>query len=420
MTAVRDLYPLGEIPPLGVVPRRMLAAVIRRDRYGPPKSAFAVEEVPVPALGERQILVYVMAAGINYNNIWASLGRPLDVIAIRQKRGEPEDFHIGGSDGSGIVWAVGSGVTSVRVGDEVTLSSCRWDERAEDIRLGADPMTSTSQSVWGYEDNWGSFAQFTRVEEVQCYPKPPNLDWAASACFLGTGATVYRQLLGWPPNILRPGDPVLIWGGAGGLGSMAIQLARAYGSLPIAVVSDSSRADYCRRIGALGSIDRREFDHWGRLPDIGDTSAMETWTESARGFGRRIWDILGERRNPAIVLEHSGEDTIPTSIYVCDTAGMVVVCGGTSGYNADLDLRQLWMRQKRLQGSHFANRQQCLAFTRLVSQGRIDPCLSRTFEFADTGLAHQLMYENRHAPGNMAVLVNAARRGLREAPSAGS
>ncbi len=417
MSTARELYPLGEIPPLGVVPKRMLASLIRRNRYGPPVSAFQLEEVPVPPIGHRQVLVLVMAAGINFNNVWAALGKPVDVIGARQKRGEPEDFHIGGSDASGIAWAVGPGVQHVRVGDPVILSSCRWDEHAPDIRLGADPMTSTSQSVWGYEENWGSFAQFTRVEDFQCLPKPPRLSWEAAACFLLTGATAYRQLLGWPPNTVRPGDPVLIWGGAGGLGSMAIQIVREYGGLPIAVVSDAAKAETCRRLGAVGAIDRRDFDHWGRLPDIDDANAMARWTLGARDFGRRLWDVLGERRNPAIVFEHAGEDTLPTSLYVCDNAGMVVICGGTSGYNADVDLRLLWMRQKRLQGSHYANRQQCLAITRLVAQGRIDPCLSTALSFAETGLAHQLMYENRHPPGNMAVLVNAPRAGLTELPA---
>jgi len=392
----------------------MLAATIRRGRYGPPSRAFEIEDVPVPAVGPGRVLVHVMAAGINYNNVWAALGRPVDVIAMRQKRGEPEDFHIGGSDASGIVWAVGEGVRSVRVGDPVVLSSCRWDERAPDIRLGADPMTSSSVTVWGYEDNYGSFAQFTLVEEFQCLPKPPRLTWEQAACFLLTGATAYRQLLGWPPNTVRPGDPVLIWGGAGGLGSMAIQIVREYGGLPIAVVSDDARAAHCRALGAVGVVDRRDFDHWGRLPDIDDAAAFDRWSLGARAFGRRIWDALGERRNPAIVFEHSGEDTLPTSLFVCDNAGMVVICGGTSGYNADVDLRLLWMRQKRLQGSHYANRQQCAALTQLVAQGRIDPCLSTTYPFAETGHAHQLMYENRHPPGNMAVLVNAPRPGLRE------
>ncbi|KPC83642.1 crotonyl-CoA reductase, partial [Streptomyces sp. NRRL WC-3753] len=93
----------------------------------------------------------------------------------------------------------------------------------------------------------------------------------------------------------------------------------------------------------------------GRLPDTSDEEAMKKWLDGARAFGRRFWEVLGERRAPRIVLEHSGADTIPTSVYMADNAGMVVICGGTTGYNGDVDLRFLWMRQKRLQGSHVAS-----------------------------------------------------------------
>jgi crotonyl-CoA carboxylase/reductase len=408
----RSLYELGEIPPVGEVPDRMYASVIRRERYGAPIKAFQTEVVDVPPVGRGQVLVMMMASGINYNNVWAALGRPLDVIATRQRRGDTEDFHIGGSEGSGVVWAVGGDVRDVTVGDHVVLSGCQWDESAADIRLGADPMTSATQSVWGYEENFGSFSQFAVVDEYQCHPKPERLTWEEAACFLLTGATAYRQLCGWPPNTLKPGDPVLIWGGAGGLGSMAIQIARMHGAVPVAVVSNDERGEYCLRLGAKGYLNRRDFGHWGRLPDIEDTEAMAAWLKGVRAFGKRFWEVLGERRSPAIVLEHSGRDTIPTSMYLCDTAGMVVICGGTTGYNADVDLRFLWMRQKRLQGSHFANGQQCRAVVDLTARGMLDPCLSWCGGFEEIGAGHQLMYDNEHPPGNMAALVNAPRKGL--------
>ena len=73
---------------------------------------------------------------------------------------------------------------------------------------------------------------------------------------------------------------------------------------------------------------------------------------------------------------------MPTSIFVCDTGGMVVICAGTTGYNATLDLRYHWMRQKRLQGSHFANDEQADGINKLVIAGKVDPCLSRVFPFA--------------------------------------
>lgn len=407
---------LGERLPLGQVPERMYAATIRPERYGQPVEALRIEEVPVPRVGPGQVLVRVMAAGVNFNNVWACLGLPFDAVAAHQKRGASEGYHIGGSEGSGVVWAVGDGVRSVAPGEAVVLSSCRWDERASDIRLGMDPMLSETQSVWGYEDNFGSFAQFTVVEDYQCLPKPARLTWEEAACYMLTGATAYRQLLGWEPNVVRPGDPVLVWGGAGGLGSMAIQITRVYGGIPVAVVSDDARIEYCERLGARGVIDRRRFEHWGRMPDIDDSHGFQRWLEGARAFGRSFWEALGESRSPRIVFEHSGEETLPTSLYVCDRGGMVVLCGGTSGYNGDLDLRYLWMRQKRLQGSHFANLAQCDALNRLVADGRVDPCLTFVAPFEEIGEAHQLMYDNRHTGGNIAVLVDSPETGLTTLP----
>ena len=417
MTQEKNLYELGETPPLGHVPRKMYASVIRQERYGMPKQAFKTEVVDVPPIGPRQILVWVMAAGINYNNVWASLGTPVDLIATRSRRdpGQP-DFHIGGSDASGVVWAVGEEVTEVSVGDEVVLSCAMWDENAPDIQAGVDPITSPTAKIWGYEENWGSFAQFTRVEPHQCHPKPENLSWAAASAYMLVGATAYRQLLGWPPNTVQEGTPVLIWGGTGGLGSMGIQITRAMGGIPIAVVSSDDRREFCLKLGAHGVINRCDpaFTHWGRLPDIDDEAAFAAWMKGANAFRKKWSEVLGSRDGPKIVLEHPGEAPIPTSILLCDNAGMVVICAGTSGFNADVDLRYLWMRQKRLQGSHFANFEQCRALNEMVRAGQIDPVLSQTFSFEDIGLAHQLMYDNTHPPGNMAALVNAPAEGLRD------
>lgn len=411
--ASRDLFELGDVPELGVVPQRMLAQLIRPERFGEPRDAFKEEAVQLPELGPRDVLVYVMAAGVNYNNVWAAMGIPIDVIKARQKRGEKEAFHIGGSDASGVVWAVGEDVTNVRVGDEVVVHCGTWDPDDPWVVAGKDPMLAPSQKIWGYETNWGSFAQYTKVQDHQCLPKPPHLTWEQSAAYMLVGATAYRMLHGWPPNVVGPDDPVLVWGGAGGLGSMAIQIVKAAGGRPVAVVSGDSKTEFCKKLGAVGVIDRRKFDHWGKLPRWSDDIEYGIWLKGARAFGNAFWEALGEKRNPSIVFEHPGETTLPTSCFMCDTGGMIVICAGTTGYNATLDLRYHWMRQKRLQGSHFANDAQAKGLNDLVIAGKVDPCLSKVFRFDETAACHQLMRDNQHPSGNMAILVNAPRPGLR-------
>ena len=126
--------------------------------------------------------------------------------------------------------------------------------------------------------------------------------------------------------------------------------------------------------------------------------------------------LAGEKRDPRIVFEHPGEDTFPTSVYVCGIGGMVVYCGGSAGFQATFDLRVSWTWQKRIQGSHGMNDEQSAAVNAMVADGRLDPCLSTTFPFERAAEAHQLLHDNAHPPGNMAVLVGAERAGLGRAP----
>jgi crotonyl-CoA carboxylase/reductase len=403
---MKELYDLGDRPPQGEVPKTMHAFAVRQDRFGQPRDAWRREVIPTPAIAPDEVLIYVMATGVNYNNVWAALGQPLDVIVERQRRGEPEDFHAGGSDCSGIVWAVGDQVTTAKVGDEVVVHSGWWAPDDPWVQSGRDPMLAESTRIWGYQTNYGSYCQFARAQAHQCQPKPARLSWAEASCYLLCASTAYRMLMGWAPNVVEAGDAVLVWGAAGGLGSMALQITAAAGGRPVAVISDEAKRQFCLDHGAVGVINRGDFDHWGIMPDT-DSPDYGAWAKGARDFGKAIWEALGERASPRIVFEHPGEATLPTSGFVCATGGMVVICAGTSGYKISLDLRYHWMRQKRLQGSHLSNDEQAAAVNALVAEGKVDPCLSHTFSFDEIGEAHQQMHDNRHPYGNMAALVNA-------------
>lgn len=410
-TAAVEVVDLGTLPPLGEVPARMHAQVVRPERYGDPADAFRPEVVPTPAIGPDEVLIAVMAAGVNYNNVWAARGYPVDQVAIRQKRGETEEFHIGGSDASGIVYAVGDNVTHLAVGDHVVTHPGWWDADDPWIARGRDPMIAPSARIWGYDTNYGAFGQFARVQAHQVLPKAEHLSWEEAAAPTLVGATAYRMLHGWDGNHVREGDVVLVWGGSGGLGSQACQLARLAGAIPVAVVSDEERGTFAVRHGAAGWIDRRQFCHWGIPPLVDDAAGQKQWTAQARRFGKQLWDIVGERKDPAIVFEHPGAATIPTSIFVCEPGGMVVICAGTTGYDAVVDLRYHWTRQKRLQGSHGTNDAQATAYNDLVRAGKVDPCLGRTITFHELPAAHAAMGRGEDVFGNVVALVGAAEPG---------
>ena len=408
MTA--DLYDLGDRPPLGEVPSKMHAFLVRQDRFGEPAKAWQREVIPTPEIGAKDVLVYVMATGINYNNVWAALGYPIDVIADRQKKGEPEDFHAGGSDCSGVVWAVGEEVDNVQVGDEVVVHSGWWEPEDPWVLSGKDPMLAPSTRIWGYQTNYGSYCQFARAQSHQIQKKPQHLSWEEAGCYMLCASTSYRMLMGWAPNTVKEGDAVLVWGAAGGLGSLALQIVSALGGRAVAVISDEDKRQFCLDKGAAGVINRNDFDHWGIMPDT-TSKDYGPFIKGARNFGKAIWEALGERASPEIVFEHPGEATLPTSGFVCATGGMVVICAGTTGYNISMDLRYHWMMQKRFQGSHLSNDEQAGAVNQLILHKKMDPCLSQTYEFDEIGDAHQLMHDNKHPYGNMACLVNASERG---------
>ena len=403
----KDLYEIGEIPPLGHVPSRMYAWAIRREREGEPERAMRLEVVPTPSIQADEVLVMVMAAGVNYNGVWAALGKPVSVFDVHKA-----EYHVAGSDAAGLVWAVGAKVKRWKVGDEVVVH-CNQDDGDDEECNGGDPMFSPSQRIWGYETPDGSFAQFARVQSRQLMPRPKHLTWEESGCYTLTLATAYRMLFGHRPHILRPGHNVLVWGSAGGLGSMAVQLIATAGANAIGVISDDAKRDFVMQLGARGAINRSRFACWGRMPDVAETERYGAYLAEVRKFGRAIWEITGKGNDVDFVFEHPGEATFPVSCFVVKRGGMVVFCAGTTGYNITFDARFVWMRQKRIQGSHFANLLQASQANRLVIERRIDPCMSEVFPWTDIPKAHTKMMRNEHKPGNMAVLVQARRPGLK-------
>jgi crotonyl-CoA carboxylase/reductase len=202
---------------------------------------------------------------------------------------------------------------------------------------------------------------------------------------------------------LQAGHNVLIWGAAGGLGVFATQLCAASGANAVGVVSSDEKGELVKRLGAVGYINRNEFA--GMMRKGGETPDEEKGRfKESRGFAKRVKEILGD--SPDIVFEHVGQATFPTSVFVVKPFGKVVICGATSGYTLDFDVRYLWMRQKQIIGSHFANAYECMRANELMAEGKIQPVLWRVMGFDGVAEAHQLLHENKHL-GKISILVGA-------------
>src|SRR4051795_8684268 len=264
----------------GELPDTMAAWVIRQEREGEPTDAFQVEEIEVPEPGAFEVIVRVMAAGVNYNNVWAAMGKPVSVFRYHPD----DDHHIGGSDASGVVWKVGPGVTRWKAGDEVVIH-CN-QASYEDVEVhGLDPLAAPSQKIWGYETTWGSFAQFTKVQAQQLLPKPKNLTWEESASYGLVYFTAYRMLI--DRCELQAGHRVLIWGAAGGLGVFATQLCAMTGAEAVGVVSSDEKGELVKQLGAVDYIDRNEFAGMMRKGGESPEEEKERFKVS-RGFQKRV------------------------------------------------------------------------------------------------------------------------------------
>jgi crotonyl-CoA carboxylase/reductase len=390
---------LGAVPEPGRLPERMKAVVIRPDREGDPLKAMRVEEVPTPPCGPNDAIVLVMAAGVNFNGVWASRGKPVSVFKMHQ-----DPFHIPGSDASGIVWKVGTSVRRWKVGDEVVVHCNQSCGECPECN-GLDPMACAEQKIWGYETNWGSFAQFTRVQSQQLLPRPRDLSWQDAASYGLTYFTAYRMLV--HQARVTAGDWVLVWGAAGGLGIFAVQLCRVLGANAIGVVSSPEKGELVTRLGARGWLNRHDFPRMPYRP--GETAEQEAERlAETRRMGAAIRKMTGGR-DVDVVFEHVGQETFPASVLLAKRFGKVVICGATSGYRLDFDVRHLWMRQKQILGSHFCNAFQAERANQLVAEGLIRPVVDQVFDFQDTPRAHALMAANQHA-GKMVINVAAATR----------
>ena len=330
-----------------------------------------LEVVPTWPIGEDEVLVYVMAGGVNYNGIWAG-------SASRSRCSTCTSSHITSPAPTPPAWSGRSAPRCKRwkVGDEVIVH-CNQDDGDDEDCNGGDPMLSPSQRIWGYETPDGSFAQFCRVQSRQLMTKPKHLTWEEAACYTLTLATAYRMLFGHPPHTLKPGDNVLVWGASGGLGVFGVQLAAASGANAIGIISDESKRDYVMELGAKGVINRKDFKCWGPMPKVG-SAEYNDWVKEARQFGKAIWDITG-KRDVDIVFEHPGE---------ADLSG--VVPGGQARRHGGVLRRHHGLQHHvrcalRLDaaeahpGLAFAHLKQASAANQFVLDRRIDPCMSEVF-----------------------------------------
>lgn len=262
------------------------------DRHGGTEVLQYRDDLPIPEPGYGEVLLRIKAAAMNYNDIWARQGVP------------GMDFplpHISGTDGAGIVEALGPNVTTVAVGDEVVVNgafSC--GDCVECVR--GWPMFCPKFRIWGFETgpNQGSEAEYATVPARNVIPKPGNTSFEEVAAISNVLATVWRMLV--TRARMGAGDCILVWGAAGGIGTAAIQLIRAFGAKSIAVVGSEDKAKLVSDLGADYVLNRKsqritrevmKITRKRGVDIVFEHSGAATWEESTHclrwGDHRDLW-----------------------------------------------------------------------------------------------------------------------------------
>ncbi len=367
------------------------------------RKSLHVGEVPMPELAPDEVLIAVMAAAINYNTVWSAIFEPVPTFAFLARHGRQGRWaarhdlphHVLGSDAAGVIVRVGDNVRRWSPGDRVTVSPGYFDH--EDPAAYADGLAADEPLAWGFETNFGSLADFAVAKASQLMPMPSHLTWEEAACTALCGGTAYRMLVSPRGAAMKQGDVVLVWGATGGLGGYAVQLVRNGGGIPVGVVSSAAKAELARDLGCAAVVNREALD--GGLTDV------KGW----RKLGEEIRSQVGE--DPHIVFEHAGRETFAASVYVARRGGTVVTCGSSTGYQHTYDNRHLWMKVKRIVGSHGANYAECWEANRLVRLGMLVPTLSAVYPLSDVAGATRAVQLNLHV-GKVGVLCLAPCEGL--------
>lgn len=318
-----------------------------------------LEEVSLPEPGPGQVRVRVLAAAMNHLDLWVRRGIP----GVRF----PLPLTLG-SDGAGVVDAVGPSVRFARPGDEVMLSPGVSCGVCAHCVAGRDNLCPEYGLLGEHRD--GTDAEFVVVPEANLLPKPPGLSFEDAAAFPLVFLTAWNMLV--THARVRPGEDVLVWGAGSGVGSAAIQIAKAHHARVIAVAGDDRKLHRARELGADEGINYRTQDV---LEEV-----------------RR----LTRRRGVDVVFEHVGATTWEVSLKALARGGRLVTCGATSGPLAQTNLRYVFGRALSIHGTWVGGKGEMHELLPLLRAGILRPVVDRVFALTQVREAHAYLESGQH------------------------
>jgi NADPH:quinone reductase-like Zn-dependent oxidoreductase len=317
-----------------------------------------VEDIPNPKPARNEVLIRVRYAGLNHLDIWARKGRP----GVQMQWP-----HVLGSDGAGVVEAVGSEVKHVKVGDAVVVypglscGHCDACERGEKSLCPSFGIVGMNRP--------GTFAEYVALPACSVFPKPPRLSTEEAGGFVLTYLTAWRMLM--TRAQVKPGDTVLIHGIGGGVAVCALQFGKLAGAEVIVTSSSSDKLERAKKLGADAAINYK----------------TENVAERVRE--------LTNGRGVDVVVDSIGGATFPLDLTCVTKGGRIVLCGVTGGPTAEADLRTIYWNQLTVMGSTLGSLGDLRQMFRAVTVGRLKPVIDEVFPLARARDAMEKMEASR-------------------------
>jgi len=299
---------------------------------------FELRDIPGPVAPRGEVVIDVRACGLNHLDLWLEeAGLPIPVPLPRTPGGEV----------AGVISKLGPGVKDWRVGDRVAIQSNLFCGECEFCQRGEESMCLRSKLLG--VDCDGGFAEQVAVSASSLVRLPDAVSFEQSAALTLAASTAMHMLT--DRTQVRAGDWVLVIGGASGVGSAAIQIAKGLGARVIATASRPEKAALAQDLGAEFVVD--------------STSAK--WPAEVRR--------LTNKRGVDLVVEHVGGEVLVKCFDCLARGGTIVTCGATAGRDVTLNLWPLFVKQQRLIGSYGRNRADMRATLEWAATGKLRPVI---------------------------------------------
>lgn len=314
------------------------------------------DDVAVPRPGPGEVLLRVRACGLNQVDLLTLDGKTPAEVPLP---------HISGTEVAGDVVECGSTVLDWRDGDRVVVVPVLSCGQCAFCRNGSDNMCLRGR-ILGVQSP-GGYADYVAVPAAQLVRLPDSMSYAEAAAVAVTGPTAWHMLQRRAE--MRLGEDVLIVAAGSGIGVLAVQIAAMAGARVIATAGSQDKLDRAAALGAHFAVNHRE-EGWA--------DRVRQWTDG---------------RGVDLVFEHVGAATWSGSLRALARGGRLVTSGGHSGFDVDINLWHLFVKEHSIIGSYAGSRQDLLDVLHLVEQGRLQPVIQEIVGMDGMARAQQQLRE---------------------------